>query len=1139
MSHKSIASTASPLSATRHQRQSSLSSTTSSSASPSHLHQHRGSLSSDGGGSSSDLLGMSRTESGKGGGVEVAEAQSQQQDVSPVEEDEEDKPTDDSADDDESVLPSIATSAVFGGVGVKDEDGPLPQMTAGLSPAQFAAVHKGTSCHQCKNTKQLKKLAFCANLFNKRTKPEKRVCRKKYCETCFPEHDTRVLTSAGFLFLSEIEKRVETKQPVQYACYDVRSQAIVYRNGKLVLPTVQPTHWVDFTQSDTRTMWDVTSSDESDAAVPVDGVRANRLTLRTTPDHDMFVQPCMGGEETGTDSQFNAHGARGTPIAPHKMTAQELVPGYQCNCATVGSSCTHGYSHYRMFTGAASGLQLCVDRISLTNTDAHSPVVALSLCSQDELDAFLSLFGYWLGDGTLSHGTRAGAISNDAVLLACNNERDHLYLLGLLARLHLEQGHHFISNESDSQLVVRIIEPRWFRYFDNKFGGKYSDSASATASRTRASSVSVSDNSSVSMSADYSGDENDDISPFKPELVEEAGDVVKLAKWLPEWSLFQLDAQQLRLVIDGLRRADGGSAAAAVGKAVQGSCRIRTSSASFRDQLVQACLHAGYSAYFTLDAAAGSVRGYNAVPKDNCMYTAKEMEAALQVDSPRQFETMRHNHDSWWVCYSEKISELLSAQDVRFDANSFDQQLATTFTTQTGNLYDRERDGRAWCVDVQHADHLIFVQRAHRDSSGVVTKVGRTMISGNCLKKFYNDNLSDIVGKSWICASCRGVCCCAACTRVGSKKAGKMEGATVGSGMGSAQSLSPPTSSSTTPIGSAHSTPSFDKRTLQQTAQMDTMPLTALPVTAATVPAMLPSNAAPLSFAAAANSLALRQQQAAMQADIINNQHLLATLSPAQQQQIQQQQMLLYNQLQQQQLQQQILLNNIQQQQQLVAALQIQQQQQHQHQHPQLSAVGNGALMPLAPLAAPLATALSQQPLALPLPLSAPIEQDLSTSMLRHSLHDTPVMSGLPLSAHLSPSVSPSTSPLMYTRTTRPSSGKSSSPSATKRLYMNARDWPYPSSSPVSSSRAVSAENSDTNSPINATRDLHSAHSTPQSGYRGSVPATTAGSGGAEDVRMEDGGASAAGNSAFNAFSSRKDAVFSNLHRLTQQGDGK
>jgi hypothetical protein len=47
---------------------------------------------------------------------------------------------------------------------------------------------KGTSCHQCKNTKHLHQLAFCTNSFEKRSKSEKdkrmRSCRKKFCKIC-------------------------------------------------------------------------------------------------------------------------------------------------------------------------------------------------------------------------------------------------------------------------------------------------------------------------------------------------------------------------------------------------------------------------------------------------------------------------------------------------------------------------------------------------------------------------------------------------------------------------------------------------------------------------------------------------------------------------------------------------------------------------------------------------------------------------------------------------------------------------------------------------------------------------------------------------------------------------------------------
>jgi hypothetical protein len=45
---------------------------------------------------------------------------------------------------------------------------------------------KGTSCHQCKNTKHLQQLAFCTNAIERSGKIEKRSrsCRKKFCKVC-------------------------------------------------------------------------------------------------------------------------------------------------------------------------------------------------------------------------------------------------------------------------------------------------------------------------------------------------------------------------------------------------------------------------------------------------------------------------------------------------------------------------------------------------------------------------------------------------------------------------------------------------------------------------------------------------------------------------------------------------------------------------------------------------------------------------------------------------------------------------------------------------------------------------------------------------------------------------------------------
>ena len=73
------------------------------------------------------------------------------------------------------------------------------------------------------------------------------------------------------------------------------TQSIVYAPGHLVL-SAPPTRWVDFTQAGTRRLWDGTSDDYG-STVAANRVEANLLTLRTTPDHRMYVQPCLGSEQ--------------------------------------------------------------------------------------------------------------------------------------------------------------------------------------------------------------------------------------------------------------------------------------------------------------------------------------------------------------------------------------------------------------------------------------------------------------------------------------------------------------------------------------------------------------------------------------------------------------------------------------------------------------------------------------------------------------------------------------------------------------------------------------------------------------------------------------------------------------------------
>ena len=537
----------------------------------------------------------------------------------------------------------------------------------------------------------------------------------KTTTACLPERDTRVLTDSGYLFLGDIEDRERRGEVVRYACYDKGTQCIVYSPGRVVY-SAPPTHWVDFTQGGTRSMWDG-NSDDYGASVQREGANANRLTVRTTPEHHMYVQPCMESEQRTSGP---------SPIALRKMTALELTPGFQCRCDTDGLQCPHGYSHYRMYTGAAGGLQTPADVISLTNTDPQSPVVALGLHSEDELNAFLELFGFWLGDGSLAHIRNGGGI--EAVTFSQYEDRDCEYLSGLIERLGLTAKEcRYWRDVKGRTRPCSITARRWFRFFDAEYGIKYSSDVDdrrqallkqgmprsqrsprtptlttppSTTRSLRESSASstcdlISDDSSSS-SVDVTGSINSTCTftprsrstsvtstDSMPDAIEEEPSTdddddddnpLESAKWLPYWALFRLNAQQLRLLIEGLRQADGRSAAAqeqlqraaAGGAQMEGVRMIRTSGVGLRDQLVHACLHAGYSAYFTLDTGAGKVRGYNALP-DGHIYTDKERDEALRVDATRRFTPVRGNHDNWWVCYGERVDEWMPAQDVRFD----------------------------------------------------------------------------------------------------------------------------------------------------------------------------------------------------------------------------------------------------------------------------------------------------------------------------------------------------------------------------------------------------------------------------------------------------------------------------------------
>ena len=244
-------------------------------------------------------------------------------------------------------------------------------------------------------------------------------------------------------------------------------------------------------------------------------------------------------------------------------------------------------------------------------------------------------------------------------------------------------------------------------------------------------------------------------------------EATKSVKALPDWALTELSAEEMQLLIRGLHRADGqwkrwakkvdrrvlgedeDEAAGEEGEGEEedeeeedddskGRRRkvIFTSSERFRDQLMQALLHCGYSPCPALVSRKGVVRHYHHKDQKNRrkLITVAKYNG-LTAEQQLDFKPVRSTADSWRVNWATVDSG--AGKGSCWPTLSREEGITST-------PYDAQRDGRLWCVAVHHQDHLIIAQRAQRDSStGIVTKQTRPIITGNSHFGIHEEMLKD------------------------------------------------------------------------------------------------------------------------------------------------------------------------------------------------------------------------------------------------------------------------------------------------------------------------------------------------------------------------------------------------------------
>jgi hypothetical protein len=274
--------------------------------------------------------------------------------------------------------------------------------------------------------------------------------------------DSRVLTNQGFLFHEELVAATSAstlQTPLLYACYDVSSEQLVFKPGRLVTPPNTAGRLISFTQAGETKRW---SEDAADEGVALD---SNGVSLLVSPSHEMFTQ--LGVADSDGDVAWMQQGSwpdrAAAPFA--KRTAEELEAGVEpCLCTNgANASCQRCSGALRLLAFARHGVQRGPDA-----APALAAVLApLGLADDAAVDTFLELFGFWLGEGTLD-------VNDRAIKFAEGKPGDVAYLEAALSVL-LPDGL-WSSDESDTRnasVGVSVRDPRYWSFFFGLFQSKY------------------------------------------------------------------------------------------------------------------------------------------------------------------------------------------------------------------------------------------------------------------------------------------------------------------------------------------------------------------------------------------------------------------------------------------------------------------------------------------------------------------------------------------------------------------------------------------------------------------------------------------------------------------------------------------
>lgn len=436
--------------------------------------------------------------------------------------------------------------------------------------------------------------------------------------------DHEVLTNHGWMSLDDVERLAgidrsaadslsaatyELPPSLLFASLNPATQQLEYRPASRLTVKPAPPSLVEMTTEEERPRWEAQDDYGMDGASEQQrdfSARSSHISLVVDPEHDMWLRNGLSKNDDGTG-------------------------GYCWDVATASSSSRAASSWHKEKAGAQvssdprRAIKLQCLASSGVATD-HTDIVELShlaLDSDAKIGAFLELYGYWLGAGSL-------ASSGATVTLEPVNKAAVDWLLAHLQTVGIREGAGLVVSTPNAEIAV--TESRWVKLFCSLYGRKHAgDGAEAVLAGDTAEIACAGSGASLLQQS-----ESEDVQCFAP------------------WA-WRLSKEQARRVLRGLTVAAGGSADGAANL-------ISTSSARFRDEICRLALHAGYSSHFVLGhKAGGDVR-------DDAHDTSDKTAA---------------RHDRWHVHYSDEADGdasavepvLRNASDVKLVASKAGQRV--------------------------------------------------------------------------------------------------------------------------------------------------------------------------------------------------------------------------------------------------------------------------------------------------------------------------------------------------------------------------------------------------------------------------------------------------------------------------------